>query len=184
VAILGNSDPAGAGSTGFVVGRLWGCKFLAPESGVISELHGWYNCQQEPVTMAVFGPSGLNQAGALLGYGSFDPGPIVPATIEAVATGLSIPFSAGVVWLGFTPCAAFGGTWCEAFPQGGPSGQYLGIASAKLAGAAAACVPNDPFPAIDFGPDDRKHNIWAVYTPSVVPNLPLAPPTIHGRGAA
>lgn len=164
MATLGKGTLNGADTTGFANGRLWAMKCTAPTDGVASAIQVRYTSQQETILLNLYGPGSTNQPGARLG--AADAAQVqtnTTGTVTQTASGLSIPFSAGDVWIAFGVVATFTGNMLE-LDGGGASGTYTGIASAKLLDATVALgtMPAN-FPTIDFGPDDRFFDIKVTY---------------------
>ena len=165
--------PAFNSSTTVASLRRAGTKFSAVEAGTITDISMRMDNQQDELMVEVF-VDVAGEPGARLG--NTPPQQVLAPTGNYVMSwsGLSIPFSAGAIWLCFHSNTAFTSNIKE-FDGGGAQYRFKsGVAFTD------PCV--DPFGTPD-GSDDRLMAIWATYTPSSIVYDVDFPPIISGRGA-
>lgn len=166
--------PAFNGLTGVAALRRAATKFTASEAGTITEARMLLGYSQDELMFECF-VDAAGSPGALVGNSPPQQQIIAPGLYTMVWTGLSIPFSAGLIWLGLHSNTAFTSNIKE---LDGSGASYV-----SKSGVAFTDPAVSPFGTPDVT-DDRLLAIWVTYTPAVSAQPVDFPPQIHGRGAA
>jgi hypothetical protein len=131
-------------------------KFTATEAGTITAVQFNLDYSQDELMFECFADA-AGSPGALIGNSPPQQQIIAPGPYTMVWSGLSIPFSAGPIWLGWHSNTSFTSHVNE-FDGGGASYAFKN-------GVAFTDPAVDPFGTPD-GTDDRLLAILATYTPS------------------
>jgi len=159
---FGKTDIGASSYNNFNWNSKYGCRFQAPEDGIITELSFYgYTFRAGTYTCYLCVYSDVNGVpDALLGYGSVDIGD-APAAWHTV-TGLNIPITAGTYyWL----AANWGWTGMACYYDDGVTNQW-----AEQAEGADSPPPDDTFGTV-LAYQPWEMSIYATYTVPVVPGV-------------